>query len=356
MAGCRSYSLQAGAFPMNYKRSKQILVEIKKAQKILINCHRHPDADSVGSALALYQVIQGLGKGVEVVSPNSLLERLNFLPFSEKIASVDYKDFDFSKFDLFIVPDSSNWRMVVGSALGKVVPLPKIPIIVIDHHKTNEKYGRINLVDSKVTSTAEILYLLFQDWGVEINQDIATNLLAGIIGDTGVFQFPGVTSRTFDIARRLMDKGADKEEIVQNLYRSTEFNFLKFWGEVLKSMQFDQDHGFVWSAIPYETYKKFSKPESGREAAASNFTQIVKDSDFGFVMVEEEKEVLSVSLRSRTGFDVSKIASFLGGGGHKAAAGARVEGLEFEEAVEKVLQAARKFAKKNEKKGQKMVS
>jgi len=84
---------------MNYQESKQILEEIKKAKKILINCHRNPDPDSIGSALALYQVVNKLGKIAKVVSPSPISENFKFLPFAEKIEKVNYKNFDFSKYD-----------------------------------------------------------------------------------------------------------------------------------------------------------------------------------------------------------------------------------------------------------------
>jgi len=331
---------------MNYQESKQILKEIKKAKKILINCHRNPDPDSIGSALALYQVFNKLGKTAKVVSPSPILENFKLLPFVKKIEKVDYKNFDFSKYDLFVCPDSSSWVMVVGMSLVDKVPIPKIPIIVIDHHKTNERFGKINLVDNKISSSAEVIYLMLEDWGVSLDKNIATSLLTGIIGDTGAFQYPGVSGQTFDIARKLMEKGADKDEIIQNVYRSVDFILLKFWGEVLRGMQIDEEHGFVWSAIPYKIFEKYSKPQNGKETAASNFTQIVKDTKFGLVMVEEKERNLSISLRSRTGFDTTKIATALGGGGHIYASGARVLNAEFDEAVKKVLQVARKFAKK----------
>lgn len=328
---------------MNYKESKKILEEIKKAKRILVNCHRQPDPDSIGSALSCYQVIKKMGKKVSVISPSDLSKNLNFLPFIETIKIIDYDKFDFSPFDLFICLDSSSWKMVTGLEGSKK---PDIAIIVIDHHKTNERYGKINLVDDRVKSTGELLYMVFEDWGANINESIATTLLTGIIGDTGAFQYPGVNAKTFDIAKSLMVKGADKDKIINKIFRSNELNLVKFWGEVLRNMELDSEDRFVWSAIPYETFERFGKPESARESSASLFSEVVEGTDFGMIMIEQQKNKLSVSLRSRTGFDTSKISVPLGGGGHVYASGAKVEGLSFEKAVEKVLQTARKFAKK----------
>jgi len=328
---------------MNYTKSGKILKEIKKANKILVNCHKSPDPDSVGSAIATYLVLKQIGKDATIISPNEVGEEYNFLKNWGKIKKVNFKNFDYKDFDLFIALDSSNWRMVTG--LSGLKPFD-VPIVVIDHHKTHDSYGKINLVDDGVGSCAEILYQIFNDWKVELDKDIATDLLTGILGDTGVFRYPGVTSRTFDIAQKLMALGADKEEIVYKVFGSLDFNLLKFWGEILNKFEKDETHSFVWAAIPYDIFKKYDKPLSGKETAASLFTQVVNKTDFGFIAVEERKGTLSISFRSRTGFDVSALAEKLGGGGHRAASGAKIEGLGFDDAIEKVLAICRKYANK----------
>lgn len=327
---------------MKYKESQQISKEIKKAKNILVSCHRGPDPDSIGSAMALYYFLTSINKKVEIVCLSNVPNYCNFLPSAEVIKRVDYEKFNFSKFDLFIIPDSGSWEMVVGR---NPIELPSISRIVIDHHKTNKGYGKINLIDEKITSTAEILYLVFKDLDIKITPEIATALLTGIIGDTGVFQFKGVGAKTLDIAKNLMELGANKDEIVFNIYNSYEFNLLKLLGEVLLKIEKDTKHRFLWSAIPFDVYNKYSRPESVKEVAATMFSRIVKKTDFGMIMIETQEKSLAISLRSRTDFDVSRIAVALGGGGHKNAAGATVEGKEYKKAVEEVLQIARKFAK-----------
>ena len=109
----------------------------------------------------MYEVLKGLGKKVDIVcSSNALFDNVNFLKNYTNIQTdVDFSKFNFSNYDLFITLDSSSWGMVVGDAS---IPIPKIPITVIDHHKTNPKYGSVNLIDDKVQSVAELLYLLFR--------------------------------------------------------------------------------------------------------------------------------------------------------------------------------------------------
>ncbi len=330
---------------MNYEESLKILDEIRKVKKVLINCHKNPDPDSIGSALAVRRILLDLNKEVEIICPSGeLYEPLNYLDDYLVIKKgVDFSSFDFAKFDLFIVLDSSSWWMVTNSEIFE----PKgIKTVVLDHHDTNERFGDINLVDTKTSSIGELLYLLFEDWGVEINKIVADQLMVSIVGDTGAFRYPDASQKTFQIVDKLMSLGADKDKAIQHLYRSESYPMIKFYGEVLSRAQLDETGNFFWSAVPYEIFNSLGKPVSAKEASASMFAQIVEGTDFGFVAVEQEKGRLNISFRSRTGFDVSKIAEDLGGGGRIYASAAKIEGPSFDEAVKKVLEVARKYAKK----------
>jgi len=329
---------------MNYQESKVILEEIKKNKKILINCHRNPDADSIGSALSFWQVLTALDKKVKIICPTKIPIYLDFLPGFDKILTVDFTSFAFSSYDLFLTLDSSGWEMVSNS---KTLKICDIPIISIDHHKTNSGFALINLVDEKSSSTAEIAYKIFQDWRVEINQKIATCLLTGIIGDTGAFSYPEVSASTLKTASFLIDKGADKNRLIRAIYRTNDLNTVHFWAEILKRMRLEAKERFCWSAIPYKIFKKHGSPKLARELAANFFLQAVSGTDFGVIIVEEELGKISVSLRSRTGFDVSEIAMALGGGGHVYAAGAKIEVLDFSQAIKKVIGVCKKYASKD---------
>ncbi len=326
---------------MNYQESKQILKEIRKANNILINCHRNPDPDSVGSALALYNVLMAMGKTVDVVCASTeIYEPVSYLTGYSKIQkNVDFKQFDHSRYDLFISPDTSTFERVTDN---KDIPVFQTKTVVIDHHKTNTRFGTINLVDDKKTSVGELLFDLFSDWNFEIGKETADCLMVAIVGDTGAFRYPHSTTHTFYVVQKLMEIGADKDRAIFSIYRNDDFNILKFWGEILSRLCIDQERKYVWSAVPYEIFKKYGKPPTGRETAASAFTQTVKDTNFGFIAVEQEKNHLRISFRSRTGFDTSEIASDLGGGGHVYASGGHIENMQFEEAVNYLLKTVNK--------------
>lgn len=329
---------------MNYEESLKIFEKIKNSKRIVINCHYKPDADGIGSALAIYHVLKGIGGfNIDLICPSSPPETLNFIPGFSDIKQKNYSEMDFSKYDLWIIPDAANWWQISGILDFKD---PGIGIVNFDHHETNEVGFKDSIVAKGLSSTTELLYGVFEDWGIGLDKDIATCLLAGIVGDTGVFRYTNVTTKTLEISMKLMNLGVDKDMIVTRTYGSIPFNELKFWGRILDLMQLEKEYGFVWVAISLDEYEKYGRPSEAKSASASNFAGVVDGTDFGIIMVEEKKDFVTVSLRARGSFDISQIATELGGGGHKEAAGARIVGLSFDEAVKKVLEVARKYAKK----------
>ena len=333
---------------MNYFESQAILEQIIKSNDILINCHQGPDQDSVGSATALYQVLIKLNKKVTIICPDKVPGDCQFIPSSDKVQTVDFNWFDFSPYDLFLIVDSGDLPQVLKS---RDISLPKITTIVIDHHLTNTRFGNINLIDGSISSAAEVLYQVFEDWKIDLDTPTAQSLLSGMIGDTGAFSYPKVNSQSFLIAKELMDKGADKDVAVLNIYRNIEFKKMQLWGEMIRNMQIDVENKFVWTTIPKASYNRYQLTESEKENAKSSFASmfmaIIKDTDFGFVASEDQEKVTSVSFRSRTGWDVSRLAMALDGGGHQYAAGAKIFDLSFTDAVNKVLAEARKLCYEN---------
>ncbi|MBX4205978.1 bifunctional oligoribonuclease/PAP phosphatase NrnA [Candidatus Microgenomates bacterium] len=326
---------------MNYSESQEILEKIKTANKIILNCHYSPDPDSVSSALSMYQVLTTAGKEVKIYSPGEIWKNLEFLPNIGKIEVVDFAKVDYSKFDLFISLDSSTWDQGTGT---KDFEQPKnIEYVVIDHHKSNPRYGDINLINGDSVSTCEVLFEVFEDWKIEIDKNLATTLLTGIIADSGAFRYPATSYKTLEISAKLIKLGADREKIIFEMFSRTEVGVMKFWGLALSKLKVE--HGFAWTAISHDELKDLKDTTKAKSSFASVFLQSIDATDFGFIAVEEKPKLLDVSLRSRTGVDTSKIAVEFGGGGHIWASGFRIEGLSFEESIEKVLEVARKYAK-----------
>ncbi|QQG42189.1 MAG: bifunctional oligoribonuclease/PAP phosphatase NrnA [Candidatus Woesebacteria bacterium] len=328
---------------MNYKQSLEILEEIKKSKKVLVNCHRSPDPDSVGSATSMFLALKELGKDdVTIISPDEIPDNCKFLPNSKSIKVVNFDDFDFSQYDIFIIVDSGNWNQTTGK---DNILSSKIRKVVIDHHYTNTKEGDINLVDEKTGSCCALLFKVFSDWKLELTTDLATSLLTGIIADTMSFQTDIIGDSAFSVADTLVKKGADRRNILHNLYMSRPIDEIHLMGEMLTKVTVEEEANFAWVAVPKDLTKNYPGSRDAKSYVAGSFIQSIENTDFGFVL-EQFDNYCSVSFRSRNDFDVSKIAEKLGGGGHKSASAARLY-MPFDQAVIKVLETARKYAKKD---------
>src|SRR3989339_962114 len=173
---------------MYYFQSLKILEAIKKSNNILINVHRNPDLDSIGSAVALYQALIKIGKKATLICPHQIPENFKFLKGAEIVQTIDFKIWAGKPrpYDLFLILDSGSYDIVTGS---KEIKLPDIKKIIIDHHKTNNFTDvEINLHD-EIAATAEIIYQMLIDWEIKIEADIATSLFSGIAGDTVFFKY-----------------------------------------------------------------------------------------------------------------------------------------------------------------------
>ncbi len=329
---------------MNYPESQLILEEIKKANKILLNCHRSPDPDSVGSALSIYHLLQLLGKeNIKIICPDEIPYNCKFLDYSEKIEKVNFNEFDFSQYDLFIIADSGNWDQVTGK--DNIIN-SNTKKIVIDHHFTNPKFGDINILDTNAGSTAEVVAKFIEDINLKIDKVLATSLLTGVIADTLSFQTDVIGESSLTIADRLIKVGADRNNIIFNLNKSKSLDEIHLIGYLLSHVNVELEYKFAWSSVSKDISREYPMSKEAKSTVAGSFIPAIQDTDFGFVLEESEKYI-SVSFRSRNNFDVSKIAVELGGGGHKSAAAARIPNSTYEEAVEKVLTACRKYANKN---------
>ncbi len=324
---------------INYQESQKILAEIKKSKNILINVHRNPDLDSVGSATALYQALIKMGKKVTLICPHEIPENFKFMKGAEFVQTVDFKTWAGTRpapTDSFLILDSGSYDIVTGS---KEIDLPPTKKIVIDHHLTNKWTDYVcRLLDTKASSTAEIIYRLLSDWGVEIDEDISTSLLSGNAGDTVFFKYPKDPTVTFAIVSEFMKMGAKYNLLIEKFNDSLSFGFVQLLGELIRNMKQESAPigKFVWSAVNYKTYEKCGKPRGARETVADSFFRSIKDMDFGIAMVEDEPGRVSMSFRSKGDFDVSKIAEKFGGGGHKNAAGANAKG-EFNKKIKEII-------------------
>lgn len=308
------------------KIAAAILERLKKADNALLSLHRSPDGDSIGANTAMFEILKYLRKKATIVSPDPVPDSFKFVPNVNKVLVQDVFETNLNKFDLIVLLDSSAWYMVTNRSALPFTP-PKESTVVIDHHITNEKMGSLNLVVPDISSTCELIFCLAREWKIELTKAISQCILTGMATDTGFFQFPNTSARTLKNAASLLDSGASLNTVVFNILRRNSLLRLKLTGKALVNLQIDTGHKFAYSTLSYKEIEELGQSEilaQVRESVANMFMQGIEETEFGIFLVEDEPGVTRCSLRARQNFDVSKIAVELGGGGHKAAAGAKI--------------------------------
>lgn len=296
----------------------QIDKVIKDYNKFAIVSHTSPDGDSMGSMLALYNILCLNHKRADMFIDDVLPERYSFLPFTENIERFSTsKDYDC----LFALDCGDPER------LGKCKELiDKAKVVVnIDHHISNCRYGSINLVETNASSTGEILYDIFIGNNYEINRNTATCLYTSILTDTGGFKYSNTTSKTFRIAGSLIDTGINFSEIFSFIYDRRTVGQVKLMSRVVSTLDMELDNKVALLSM----FPNMINECGATEEDASEFINIARDIDGVEVAVfikEKNSGSFRISLRSKTSVDVRKIAERFSGGGHIRAAGCTIEG------------------------------
>jgi len=319
----------------------EILENIKSSKNILLHLHVKPDPDSIGSALAMYHVLKNMGKEVTVIKGDTeFIENLGFLPGAGQIVHKNFFEIDLLQFDLFISLDSASTELI--SREGTVVFPENLKVIVIDHHRTNTKYGQINFIYPEYSATAELLFYVFKIWGIEIDKNTAANLYVGIFGDTGGFTNANTTVKTFEAITEIVKIYPDFTKLISEL-RSYPKGKIFFDALALNSIETFLNDTVAISSVSFEAMQE--KGIDKNDMAASvvpNLLIGVKEWQIGVCLTEREKNQISVSFRSKNNIDVAQIAESLGGGGHLPAAGAFLE-MSLDEAKKTVVEAISKF-------------
>jgi phosphoesterase RecJ-like protein len=312
---------------MDNSNSFNAAVELlKRYDKIFVAAHIMPDGDCLGSALGLAWALRKLGKTVTVTCndhvPNSFEYLAGFAELAPKIPT----DEEF----LVYVDGSSADRF--GVAFD-----PKLfngrPVLAIDHHITNEHFAPMNFVDTRAASTAEIIYRFILALHVPLDQSIAQCLLTGIVTDTLGFRTANTTVDTLKTATALMDAGASIPDIVERSFNQVPLPNLRLRGRIFSEAHLDGS--ILWAEIPLKLLHELGVNGNGTSGIINQLLS-VDAAKIAVVFTEKDNGKIDVGFRSRVGYDVSGIAARLGGGGHKQAAGALIEGP-LQAARERVL-------------------
>lgn len=314
---------------------QEIQQAIQKANQVGITAHIRPDGDAIGSVLGLGLALQNSGKKVQMVLRDGVSSTFRHLPGADQIQQKFSEDCD-----LYIALDSSDLQR-----LGEVLKGHQVDIC-IDHHVTNERFAKINLVEPDSVATSTILAELIPQIGLTIDQSVACALLTGILSDSIGFRTSNTNAKALRIAADLMDKGANINELYNKALISRPFEATKYWGFALKKLE--RADGLVWTSLTLEDRKNAAYPGND-DADLTNIISSIDPLDVAVLFVEQKPDLVKVSWRARPGLDISNIAHALGGGGHPAAAGVECAGtlLEVQEKVLKLTADYLKIEKEN---------
>jgi phosphoesterase RecJ-like protein len=316
--------------PNQREQFNRVQKEITSALTVSIYTHVNPDCDTLSCALALYNSLTKLGKQVDVYCVDPVPETLKILSGADVVKLPEKKVHDLS-----IAVDCDGLDRI-GNAMRSY--LSSKSKIAIDHHKTHTKFADVTILDTAVSSCAEIMFQLLKHLGL-MSKEVAELLFAGIVTDSGCFQFSSVSKETHQVAGELMSYGFDAEAIIYNVFKKTSINKFMLENRVLSKCKFYENNQIAIITFTQDDFKSTST--SMNDTLGTIVSVIDIDSvKIAYAVAEAANRSYKIMIRSKNGVDSSDIAREFGGGGHQRAAGCRLNGY-YEDIIDKLLKVAR---------------
>jgi len=301
---------------------------LRGASRILLITHIAPDGDAIGGLLGLGGALRQAGKSVTVSCSDPVPSRFAYLPgYADIVSQAD------GPFDLVVTLDCGDLKRV--GRIYRADAWRDIPLLNIDHHVTNTRFGTHHWVDASYVATSEMVLELCDRLSLPMDAGIATCLLYGIISDTLALRTDNVTSALLAKVMRLMQAGAPLADIIDQEFNRRPFNLLRAWQQALSTLRLEE--GIIWAVLSRQARHEAGWPDTDLQGLA-NFLLSVEEANLSAVLAEKDDGQMEVSLRARPSFDVSAVAVVLGGGGHPQAAGCTIDGP-LDTAVERVVAA-----------------
>lgn len=293
---------------------------IERSNRILIIPHKNPDGDAIGSALGLYQIFTDIGKNPEINCFDPPPSVFSFMPniecVKQGIKSTDY--------DAIFILDSGATHLTGFYESHPQLFDKSLDVINIDHHPSNDFYGKYNLVATQAASTTALLYQMCTMLNLPISRNTATCFLTGIYTDTGSFMHSNTDADTLNIAARLLAKGANLRNISKDIFNTTKISTMRLWGKVMKNT-YQTDEGVTMSVVTKKDFDDTGADYSEMTGAV-DYVNSVPGSEYSVILTERDGKVKGSLRTLRDEVDVAEIASNYGGGGHTKAAGFSLSG------------------------------
>lgn len=312
-----------------------IAQELIANRSFLIATHVNPDGDAIGSLGALALVLEGEGKDVTAYCQDRVPEFLHFLSYSNRIIhELPSPD----RFDTAVILDCGDWERL-GSGAELLNRTGKI--IHIDHHDSSSGLGHLNLIEPRRSSTAELLYEIFQAMSVSLSLEAAENIYTGILTDTGSFRFANTTARALGIAAEMVSLGVMPDKVASEVYDSMSPERLRLLAMSIDTLALRAQGRVAATWVSQQMLAATGATVEDTDGFV-NYPRSIRSVEMAIFFKEIAPGLVNVSLRSRGGRNVADFARSFHGGGHHNAAAFRRRGS-VPEIVDSVLEAAERF-------------
>ncbi len=290
---------------------------VAAAQTIVLVTHVNPDGDAIGSLMATANTLRAQGKTVIAAVDGGVPDFLQFLPGTSSVVPALTE----GEWDLFISLDSSDEARTGKS--GVYARAHSRVVMNVDHHPTNTGFGSLHVIIPIAVSTTEILLNWLLEAGWPLTLDVAVPLLTGLVTDTRGLRTSNVTNATLAAAQTLTEAGASLSEIMAQALETLSYGTLELWKYALPSVEL---RDAVISANITQANARSAGTEAGDKGDLVSIMLSIKEAKVSVIFTETPEGSIEVSLRSKPGYDVSRVAFSLGGGGHRQASGATIPG------------------------------
>lgn len=312
----------------------QVIELIENHHRFAVTSHIRPDGDSLGSSLALFWILRGLGKEAEVVMCDRVPNAYEKLPGAEFVRVVPDVDRDYDA--VFVIECSDVTRPGLPGLSEQFV-------VNIDHHSTTEQFGKINWIDSTAAAVGEMIYNLAKAIGAKITPELASCVYAAVLTDTGSFHFSNTTERTFKIASELVRHGAQPAKVSQAIFYCYPYSRVKLIGSVLSTLQRDDSGHIAWIRMTKDAMQEAGASEEDTDGII-NYPLTIGEVEAAAFFRELPNNTIRTSLRSKNRVNVARVAELFGGGGHANAAGFTIA-ARYEELSSRVIEKLKEAVK-----------
>jgi phosphoesterase RecJ-like protein len=302
-----------------------VVDRLRGARRVLAVSHENPDADTLGAALAVVQLVETLGGAADAVCTDPAPAIYEFLPGIGRLRT----DPDpAAAYDLLVILDCGSLDRVGDVGVRHAELFGRLPRVIIDHHASNDEGGTRDWIDPAAAATCEMVALLAARLEIDPaanDHAMATNLMAGIVMDTATFAHPNATPRTLLVSSWLVAAGAPLSDISRRLYRSKPSAQLRLFGRILDRLESADDGRIVWSSVTDADFTETAAQRAHSEGLIDLLSQ-AEDAEVAILFKEAGPKETRISVRTRPGgVDATVLTGRFGGGGHARAAGATIQ-------------------------------